>query len=590
MNSSDDSNAQPRLGRRIFLFLLIFLSMGGTLFFTTVGAAPGIQATVTPAVTATFNPRRLDPPATQNPPRQIDKGAVHYWGACMSCHGDRGQGLNEDWLNSFNPEERDCWQSGCHLSDHPENSFEIPIESSVPGVAGAGKLARFANAFELKQYISEAMPWWNPGMIPDEEAWAVTAHLMNLHGTHSSGINLDKNNASAIPLHRKVFAPGRELPGALALAGVLGLAAVGMVLQAASKHGEEKNTSRKVTFIHHLHPARIPAAQARFGYTLGAGGLAIFFCLILFVTGLLEMYYYIPAPEQAAISVETITTLVPFGNLARNLHYWSAQALVITATIHLLRVVLTGAYAPPRRFNYLLGLGLLALILLLNFTGYVLRWDEGIRWALVVGTNLLKTIPLAGKPFYALVIGGTQPGAAALTRFYAWHIFGLTGAALLLVVWHIFRVRRDGGIAAPRTGKRVDSPQISRFALVRREILAMLIAGVILLLLSATLPAPIDQPISSTYLTTGDSRAPWFFLWVQQILIWGDPFVFGILVPVFVIIGLGLLPYLLPNVNQEDMGRWFPAGNRLAQALASAVILGILILTIIGAFSLQQQI
>ena len=83
---------------------------------------------------------------------------------------------------------------------------------------------------------------------------------------------------------------------------------------------------------------------------------------------------------------------------------WSATCitgqpnlLVITLMVHLLRVILTGAYAPPRSFNYLLGLILLVVVLLLDFTGYVLRWDEGIRWALVVGTNLLKTIPGSEK-------------------------------------------------------------------------------------------------------------------------------------------------------------------------------------------------
>ena len=83
---------------------------------------------------------------------------------------------------------------------------------------------------------------------------------------------------------------------------------------------------------------------------------------------------------------------------------------MIVMTVHLLRVVLTGAYARHRRLNYLIGLGMLVLVLLLDFTGYVLRWDEGIRWALIVGTNLLKTIPWIGNSFYQLVVGGPEPG------------------------------------------------------------------------------------------------------------------------------------------------------------------------------------
>src|SRR5512147_929417 len=150
-------------------------------------------------------------------------------------------------------------------------------------------------------------------------------------------------------------------------------------------------------FFHHLHPPTIPAAQSRWRYTLGAGGTAVFLCLVLGVTGLLEMFYYVYTPEKAALSVQTISYLVPFGGLVRNLHYWSAQLLLVVSAVHLVRVVFTGAYAPPRRFNYLLGLGLFVVSILLDFTGYVLRWDQGVQWALVVGTNLIKTIPGAGN-------------------------------------------------------------------------------------------------------------------------------------------------------------------------------------------------
>src|SRR5512140_3055136 len=201
------------------------------------------------------------------------------------------------------------------------------------------------------------------------------------------------------------------------------------------------------SFFDHLHPPTIPAEQSRWRYTLGAGGTGVFLLLVVAATGILEMFYYIPTPEQAALSVQTITYLVPLGGFVRNLHFWSAQLLLIVAAIHLVRVVFTGAYAPPRRFNYLLGLALFVFSILLNFTGYILRWDTGIQWALVVGTNLIKTIPLVGDYFYQLLIGGTQPGSATLIRFYAWHIFGLAIITVILIGWHTFRVRRDGGIA-----------------------------------------------------------------------------------------------------------------------------------------------
>jgi quinol-cytochrome oxidoreductase complex cytochrome b subunit len=567
--------------RRLLLFPILILGLGLLLVVSSgAGASPALQTEETPipTVTPTFDFSRLDAPVTADPPGQIDRGAIHYWGVCMACHGDYGQGLIEEWRDAFG-EDKDCWQSDCHGPDHPPEGFEMKKDNLAPPIAGPGKLASYDNAFELYEYIYETMPWWNPGSITREESWALTNYVLKLNGTRPEGLTLTTTNGYAIPVHRAVELPEPEWPGALVLAVVLVLAAVGLVLQAEPRFANTTIPLPKPNFIHHLHPPTIPALQSRFRYTLGAGGLSVFLCLVLLVTGLLEMYFYIPSPEQAATSVEVITTLVPFGNLIRNLHYWSAQILLVVMTIHLLRVVLTGAYAKPRRFNFLLGVALLVFILLLDFTGYILRWDEGIRWALVVGTNLLKTIPWIGEGFYQFVMGGPEAGPATLTRFYAWHIFGLTTGVAILAGWHAFRVRRDGGIAVPPPEQRQDKTRITRFELVRREVLAMAIAGFVLLLISVFIPAPIDQPLQETSLDTSDSRAPWFFLWVQQLLKYGDPFVWGVLVPLLVVLGLGLVPYALPKAKSEDLGRWFPRGNKVAQVLVVLLILAITLLT-----------
>jgi quinol-cytochrome oxidoreductase complex cytochrome b subunit/mono/diheme cytochrome c family protein len=576
--------------KRLFPLFFIILALGVLLFASSEAAAsPSLQGTPTPLPTPTFDIARLDRPETSDPPTQLDQGALYYWGVCLACHGDRGQGLTDAWRDSYGEEDRNCWKSDCHNNDHPEWGFLIPKDQLAPAIAGPGTLARYTNAFELHAYLLESMPWWKPGSMTTEEAWAVTNYVLKLNKAQPMGIVLSLSNGSAIPVHRSVSAPTGERPGALIFALVLVLAAVGMVLQAAPKWMNSRAspaTPARPNFVHHLHPPSIPATQARFRYTLGAGGLAVFLSLVLFITGLLEMYFYIPSPEQAAISVEVITTLVPFGNLVRNLHFWSAQALVIVMVVHLLRVVLTGAYALPRRFNYLIGLGLLVLILLLDFTGYVLRWDEGIRWALVVGANLLKTIPLIGEGFYEFLVGGSEPGGATLTRFYAWHIFGLTSAVAILIGWHAFRVRRDGGIAVPPPTQRTDNVRITRFELLRREVLAMVIAGVLLLLVALVFPAPIAQPLSSTSTDISDSRAPWFFLWVQELLKYGDPFLLGVITPVLVVVILGLLPYVVPRPAQAELGRWFPRGNRLAQIVAVLVVIAIFILTILSLFQL----
>lgn len=122
-------------------------------------------------------------------------------------------------------------------------------------------------------------------------------------------------------------------------------------------------------------------------------------------------------------------------------------------------------------------MGLVALVvsLLLSFSGYVLRWDVDTIGALTVGTHIVRQIPLIGSWFYDFLIGGADVSNATLVRFYTWHILGLSIPVLLLIGWHLFRVRRDGGIshqapiAAPQAGSPNKTPRISRHELVWRE-------------------------------------------------------------------------------------------------------------------------
>ena len=342
------------------------------------------------------------------------------------------------------------------------------------------------------------------------------------------------------------------------------------------------NSLMRPSFYHHLHPPTIPAAQARYRYTLGAGGLAVFLALVLLLTGMLETFYYIPSSQEAAHSVQNLTFQVPLGWLVRNLHYWAAQLLVAAVAVHLLRVVFTGAYLPSRRLNYLLGLVLLVVCLFLDFTGYVLRWDQGVHWALVTGTNLIKSIPAVGPAIYRWVVGGGQVGAATLIRFYAWHLFGLALPGAVIGVWHLFRVRRDGGIAVPPPQARKDARRITRFELVRREGLAMLWATAVLLALALLIPAPLAPPIEAGSTGISDTQAPWFFLWVQQLLRLGSPFVFGILIPLGVLALMASIPYWLRRPALAELGAWFPAGGRSAQVVVGILALAMLLLTALG--------
>jgi hypothetical protein len=118
---------------------------------------------------------RLAPPVLSNPPTQTELGWYHYWMSCMVCHGDRGQGLTEEWRSLLDPADRNCWQSKCHARNHPPEGFEIPREA--PLVMGTGALAGYETAAELHDYISETMPWSFPGLLPDDAYWQLVAYM-----------------------------------------------------------------------------------------------------------------------------------------------------------------------------------------------------------------------------------------------------------------------------------------------------------------------------------------------------------------------------------------------------------------------------
>ncbi len=175
--------------------------------------------------------------------------------------------------------------------------------------------------------------------------------------------------------------------------------------------------ARRPNFYAHLRMPSTPTYSARFTYTFHLGAISAALFVILGVTGILEMFFYVPTPEQANDSVKLIAYVAPYGWLIRNMHYWAAQAMVVTVTLHLMRVVFTGGYK-RRRWNWLIGISLLLLTLAVDFTGYVLRWDERGSWALMVGTNLLREISPEPTPDPRIAAGeelfnqGTQ-GAPA---------------------------------------------------------------------------------------------------------------------------------------------------------------------------------
>jgi quinol-cytochrome oxidoreductase complex cytochrome b subunit len=312
------------------------------------------------------------------------------------------------------------------------------------------------------------------------------------------------------------------------------------------------------SLVLHLHPSKVPITTLRWTYTWGLGGLSALLVTLLAVTGVFLQMNYTPSPPQAYLDVLALRTDTWFGDLLRNLHHWSANLLIIISVLHLLRVFLTGAHRPPRELNWLLGMGMLLLVLGANVTGYLLPWDQLAYWAITVGTSILSYIPLIGQPLSRLLLGGPEVGPATLLTFYSLHISFIPVGILALMSYHFWRVRKDGGLTLPRSASRQEQPAQERVTtipyLVRRELVWAMAWLAILFIWSMLVPAPLEG-IADPAISPNPAKAPWYFLGIQELLLHFHPLVGGVIIPALGLGALALLPFY--DIRLENVGVYF---------------------------------
>jgi quinol---cytochrome c reductase cytochrome b subunit, bacillus type len=201
--------------------------------------------------------------------------------------------------------------------------------------------------------------------------------------------------------------------------------------------------------LYHLHPVKVKRHGVRLSYTLCLGGLSFFLFILLTITGIFLMFYYTPSASSAYKDIEALSTSVAFGSLVRNMHRWGAHLMVLSVFLHMSRVFYHGAYKPPREFNWVVGVVLLFLTLLLSFSGYLLPWDQLALWAVTVGTNMAGFVPVVGAQVKFALLAGVEVSGASLLRFYVLHVLALPFILVIFLAVHFWRVRKDGGISGP---------------------------------------------------------------------------------------------------------------------------------------------
>ncbi len=378
----------------------------------------------------------------------------------------------------------------------------------------------------------------------------------------------------------------------------------------------------------HLYPVRVPRALLRFRSTWRMGFISSVLFAILFVTGVYLMFFYTPAITMAYGDMQRIRTEVGFGQLIRNVHRWGAHLMVIAVVLHLVRVFLDGAYKAPRQFNWVIGVLLLLVTLAYSFTGYLLPWDQLAYWAVTVGSDLVDYVPVVGGDLRAFLLGGNVIGQATLLRFYVIHVAVLTIAFFLLMAVHLWRVRKDGLALAeapmargagervsgdamaqdeavvvegsraavletePREGARVlgtvatkggtgnpRDPADEVFTwphlILRHQVVALAVTALVLAM-GIAFEAPLRE-LANPEVTPDPSKAPWYFVGIQELLAHFDPLVAGVLVPGVLVGALLVLPWVDRNPSRR------PEDRRMALAVFWLILGAFVILTVIGA-------
>jgi len=399
------------------------------------------------------------------------------------------------------------------------------------------------------------------------------------------------------------------------------------------KTPESEREESQATFHNlflHIHSVRVHVRTLSPTLTFGLGLMAVGTFLITVVTGLLLMVYYKPSTDLAYQSIKDIHFTVYTGRFIRNIHRWAAQLMVLTVLLHMARVFFTGSYKKPREFNWLVGLGLLVMTLALSFTGYLLPWDQLAYWAITIGSNIANSpreltdaIGITrwmdpGGFQKRLLLGANYVGQDALIRFYVLHVFLLPVALVTLLGVHFWRIRKDGGLARPEDpmgGKAewggahrtvfepIPTKTYGLMALVRgqrptvnrgpentvmswphlfwAELAVFMVTVATTLVLAFYWDAPLKE-LANAAIPENPAKAPWYFLGIQELVSY-SAFTGGLLIPVIVLAGLALIPFLDRRSGGEGM--WFgTAGEkpvfRYSLVFAALVTVGMLVFTV----------
>lgn len=336
------------------------------------------------------------------------------------------------------------------------------------------------------------------------------------------------------------------------------------------------DTDRKLIVVNNLilhnRPVRVDARTLRYTHTFGLGGMSTVLFGLLVATGVLLMFVYEPSPGLAYDSIVSLQSDVLFGKLVRNIHHWSANFLIAIVLLHLLRVFFTGGFYAPRQFNWVLGLLLLCCVLVSNFTGYLLPWDQLSYWAITIVTGMLGYIPLFGGWLVSTIRGGAEIGSSTLIIFYTVHTTVVPVLVIVLMAFHFWRVRRVRGVVVPLAPGETPEAKPDKVLFLPNLFVRELSAAMILVAVVMTVAVLFDAPLGSTAnpgMSPNPAKAPWYFMGFQELLLHFHPVAAVLIIPLAGAIGLLLIPYLRYDDDTSGVFMMSHKGRRMAAAAAA---------------------
>ena len=327
------------------------------------------------------------------------------------------------------------------------------------------------------------------------------------------------------------------------------------------------------SLILHFRPRSVQERTLRFSLTWGLGGMAVVLVFMMFTTGLMLKFVYQPVPDRAYESIIHLQNNVLFGQLIRNIHHWSGNALLIIAFLHFLRVFFTGAFHRPRQFNWIIGLAMFLAILTSNITGYLLPWDQLAFWAITICSGMLEYIPGIGQWLQSLIRGGSDIGPATLSIFFAIHTAVIPAGLLILMPFHFWRVRKAGGLVVPRSPDEDPSSRGDSVPAIPNLILRELVVAVVLIAAIMAISVIFNAPLGAKAnpgLSPNPTKAPWYFAGIQELLLHFHPLFALFIIPVLLLVGLVSIPYI--NYHTETAGVWFASHRGRHMAAVAALV------------------